>query len=178
MGIQRTRSRSQFTHRRMQKITLTTILCVAALMPLGVSAKETIGGYPLEYDQTLSADTDGNGTPDRTSYYLGNRLVWSAYDEDEDGAADLWLRYRNGDMVDLELTDQNGDGKPEKIAEFDTAEKREVIFDSEAAPASGGSSPLLGALVILGLAAVLWQNRDRAKELLGGFAKKRGADAE
>lgn len=152
--------------------------CAAALSPFGVSAKETIGGYPLEYDQALPADTNGNGTPDRTSYYLGDRLVWSAYDEDEDGEADLWLRYRNGDMVDLELTDTNGDGEPEKIAEFDLGEKREVIYDSEADLASSGGSPLLGTLVLLGLAAVAWQNRMKAKELFVRLSRRAGREAK
>ena len=122
------------------KTQLKAFLLVLLLLPSGVFAKEMIGDYLLEYDQKIEADTDGNGKNDRTSYYLGERLVWSSYDEDENGEPDFWLRYKNGDTVDLEIYDPDGDGEPEKIAEFDYQGKREVIYDSEAEFA--GNSPL------------------------------------
>ena len=138
------------------------LIGAAAFAPADTFAKETIGGYVVEFDHKLEADTDGNGTNDRTSYYLGDRLMWSAYDEDGNGEADLWLRYRNGDTVDLEITDKNGDREADTIAEYNTQEKREVIFDAgQAESSSWTNSVILGFIVGIGA----WQAWNRKEEL-------------
>lgn len=143
-------------------------LLVLLMLPSGVFAKEMIGDYLLEYDQKIEADTDGNGKNDRTSYYQGERLVWSAYDEDENGEPELWLRYKNGDIVDLELYDPDGDGEPDKIAEFDYQGKREVIYDSEAEFAGSSSLSFLVYIYIgVGLAiAVFFGKRYLVRKFL------------
>lgn len=144
------------------KILLATVIIAA---PFGAYSKDlTIGDYAMTFDQTFEADTDGNGTNDRTSYYQGDTLMWAAYDEDENGKADLWLRYKNGDSVDLELYDRDGDGEPDKIVEVDSQEKTEVIYDAAAKGASSPSSfaALIIALVLGGAAAgwYFWREKN------------------
>lgn len=145
----------------MRKINITILLAVIAFLPLAGYAKEMIGDYVLEYDEKIEADTNNDGKNDRTTYYLGNRLVWSAYDEDGNGKPDLWLRYKNGDTVDLELHDPDGNGEPDKIAEFDYQGKREVIYDSEEEFAKNsyfGMYTVLMLIAIIGIAIYFGRN--------------------
>lgn len=129
-----------------------SIIAIAVLCgPLISFAKESVAGYPLEFDQKLEADTNGNGVNDRTSYYIGDRITWTVYDEDENGKPDVWLRYANGDTLDLELYDRDGDGEPETITEFDGQENAEVIYDADV---PGGTSSswlwwLIGVVVLI-----------------------------
>ena len=132
------------------------LFLIIAVIPAVVFAKETIGDYVIEFDQKLESDTNDDGKNDLTSYYLGDRLVWSASDNDRDGKLDLWLRYRNGDAVDLELYDTDSDGNPDKIAEFDYQGKREVVYDSSAKFPSESSftSSIIWLLALAGIGYV------------------------
>jgi len=113
-----------------------------------------VGGYVVEYDKKLDADTNTNGKNDRASYYLKDQLVFAAYDENEDGKSDLWFRYKNGETADVELADANADGKPDTITELDPQEKAEVVFDARAKQrsSSGGLYAVLGIAIIVGAA--------------------------
>ena len=106
------------------------ILLLLLALPWGVFAKEAIGNYVLEFDEKIQADADGNGKNDRMSYYKSGILAWSVFDNNENGEPDLWLRYKNGDTVDLEISDADENGKPDTIAEFDYQGKRELIYDA------------------------------------------------
>lgn len=146
---------------------LAFIAAVTLLSPLSAGAKGLeIGSYSIEYDEAVEADTNGNGTNDRVSYYQNGVLQWAAYDEDEDGEPDLWFRYKGGDVVDLELRDRDGDGEPDRIAEIDYQEKADVVYDSEIAkelPSEGSFSPwLIGALIL----AALFFGRKFIKKIL------------
>lgn len=139
----------------------TTIVGLALLCaPIFTFAKEgvlEIGEYTIEYDQTHEADTNDNGKNDRTSYYFKEQLVFTAYDENEDGKQDLWFRFTNGDTVDLELADTDGDGDPNTIAEVNAQEKADVIYDTEA---SGGI--MFGLVFFIGmgiLGLAFWQRK-------------------
>ena len=143
----------------------TTIIGIALLfLPVFVFAKEgmlEVGDYTIEYDQALETDTNNNGTNDRVSYYLKEQLVFTAYDENEDGKQDLWFRFTNGDTVDLELADKNADGKPDIVTEVSAQEKAEVIYDTKA-----GGGILFGLVFFIGmgmLALVFWQRKLFAK---------------
>lgn len=114
------------------------IVAVAiACLPVFVFAQSTpqtlkVGDYTIEYDQKLEGDTNNNGKNDRASYYRNEKLVFTAYDENEDGKQDLWFRFKNGETVDLELADTDGNGKPDIITEVDVQERAEVIYDAKA----------------------------------------------
>lgn len=81
-----------------------------------------VGKYVIQYDQSYNDDIDGNGSQECTSYYLDGNLVFSAWDTDENGIPDLWFRYDGEEYLDLELADNNGDGKPDEIALVDRDE--------------------------------------------------------
>lgn len=145
----------------------TTIIATAILfLPVFVFAKAgvlEVGDYAIEYDSIIEADTNGNGKNDRASYYLNEQLVFTAYDENEDGSQDLWFRFKNGDAVDLELADSNGDGNPDVITEVDAQEKAEVIYDAET---DGGI--VFGAVffIMMGvLAFAYWQRKFIARKI-------------
>lgn len=147
------------------------IILSAAVLPYAVSAKEMIGDYVLEYDLKTVADTNGDGTDDRTSYYKGDALIWSAYDENGDGKPDLWMRYKNGDTIDLELFDPDGDGEPDKITEFNAQEKAEVVYDNGAEFAGGGSA-VNYVLIALVLAAAWFYRKYFILQIGKVFASK------
>ena len=131
-------------------ILLVAIIMATLWLSAVANGKISVGGYPIEYDSTLESDTNGNGKNDRTSYYLNGVLTFTAYDENEDGKPDLWLRFKNGDTIDLELADKNGDGEPDLITEITPQEKAEVIYDSGA---RGESTSVISTLLVLAIIA-------------------------
>ena len=124
--------------KNINKFLLSIFLLLVLFPAVHASAKLAVGDYTFEFDEKFEADTDGDGKTDRISYYQGGTLVLAAYDQNKDGKSDLWLRYKNGDTVDLELEDTNGDGSPDYIAEVAPNEKAEVIFNSNIAGGSAG----------------------------------------
>lgn len=139
---------------------------VIACLPFFTSAKQSVvevGDYATEYDQTFEADTNGNGKNDRTSYYMNGQLVFTAYDENEDGRQDLWFRFKNGDTADLELADADADGDPDMITEVDAEEKAEVIYNADA---EGGIMFGLIFFIAMGaLALAFWQRKFIARKI-------------
>lgn len=99
------------------------------LAPIVYAETLEVGGIAITYDQSFETDFDGNGTSDRTSYYAGDTLVFTAFDLDENGKPELWLRYKGGDTVDLELADTTGDGEPDSEVTVFPNEKVEVVYD-------------------------------------------------
>ncbi|MEK7493646.1 MAG: hypothetical protein AAB630_00665 [Patescibacteria group bacterium] len=147
-------------------IVAVAIACLPAFV-FAQSAVQTlkVGDYTIEYDKTLEADTNSNGKNDRTSYYLKDQLVFTAYDENEDGKQDLWFRFKNGDAVDLELADKNADGKPDMITEVDAQEKAEVIYDADADGGSSFKTFFFIAIAIVATAAVYFGRTFLIKQL-------------
>lgn len=80
--------------------------------------KIKIGGHKIIYDQIIYGDSNYDGINDRTSYYLNDELVFTAYDTNEDGFPDMWFTYTNGTYVDTAMRDQTGDNKPENIVTY------------------------------------------------------------
>ena len=81
---------------------------------LAQSGDEIIGD--LTYTETY------NDIENATSYYDGESLVMTAYDQDENGKADVWVLYREDLTVERELYDTDGDGEVDIISEFDKEE--------------------------------------------------------
>lgn len=75
-----------------------------------MSAHVTIGAEPLAYQEAFAKDRDGDGVADRVSYYDGERLVASAFDDDGDGRFDLWIAYDAELHVTREAVDRDHDG--------------------------------------------------------------------
>lgn len=130
------------------------LLLAAILQPTPAAyAASTVevGKYQIEYDQYYKDDTDDNGSLDCTSYYLGDKLVFTAWDTDENGVPDLWFRYDGEEYLDLELADDNGDGKPDEIAMVDRDENVNYLEAS-----SFDIWELLGssAIAIIGVIAI------------------------
>lgn len=152
------------------------IACMPALAFAQSAAQTlTVGDYAIEYDQKLEADTNNNGKNDRTSYYRNEQLVFTAYDENEDGKQDLWFRFKNGDAVDLELADTDGNGKPDIITEVDAQEKAEVIYNAKA---GGGSSFKTFFFIVIAIVLVVaaYFGREFFMKQLSAF-KGRGSTA-
>lgn len=149
----------------MQNIVIKLLITVTVIaLPFGAYAKEFgVGDYPIIFDQKLEADTSGNGVNDRTSYYQGDLLVWTAYDEDENGEWETWFRYKGGDSVDLELYDRDGNGTPDRIVEVDAQEKPEVIYDAafEGGTFSSATTTVIVILVLGGAGAgwYVWRKK-------------------
>jgi len=87
-----------------------------------------LGKYRIVYDEVFEDDTDGDGINDRTSYYKQGTLVLTAWDTDRDGKDDLWFRFDSEEYLDLEVSDLNGDGRPD---EFVHINRNEIITKVE-----------------------------------------------
>lgn len=72
--------------------------------------------YSVEYTEEFK-------TKDNiTNYYLGERMVLSAIDSNNDSKTDIWLRYNEEGQLDLELIDVDFDDEVDIINEFDSEE--------------------------------------------------------
>ena len=116
--------------RSIMSISIALLVVFLSVSP-SLAAKLTVGEYVFEFDEKVKADTDANGTDDRTTYYQKGQMVLSVYDENENGRPDVWIRYANGDTADLELADKNGDGNPDMIVEINAQGKADVLLDTD-----------------------------------------------
>lgn len=95
------------------------LLPVFALAQNSALQELKIGNIKVSYDEVVEADTDENGVNDRSSFYRENKLVFTAYDRDEDGENDLWLQYDDELYLTKALTDRGADGTPDEALHFD-----------------------------------------------------------
>lgn len=140
--------------------------------------KARIGGYTVEYDQAVEGDSDYDGVDDRTSYYLDDVLVFSAYDTDGDGEKDMWFTYTNGTYKEAAMRDADGNGRPDDILTYD--EEGVVVSEKHKSSIPGGWGTIVGALVLAGLIVALviavrgWPKKERSKaKMKARPAKKR-----
>lgn len=125
-----------------------------------------IGDYKVDYD-----------TNDEGEYYLGDKLVLSVYDTDDDGQDDLWIQYDDEFYVVLEAYDTTGDGDPDIFVELDREEvvnnliqpdivmpeveevtnntfndvEKDVKIIDESKEGQGNSKTVFGIIILLGL---------------------------
>ena len=129
------------------------------------SATVSIGGEELTYTEALTKDTNGDGRPDRLSYYDGDRLVAAAYDNDDDGEHDLWILFDEELRPRKEIVDRDRDGRPDVERAVDEEGRagpdRPAVQDRPTSPASPPTPTVAGIEVgelgdpRLGLAGVL-----------------------
>ena len=80
-------------------------------------------GVQVTFDETVTGtEQDPDVTVERTSYYDGELLVFTAYDTDGDGQDDLWFEYDDSRRLVMELQDTDGDGEPDRALRFDQDE--------------------------------------------------------
>lgn len=146
--------KTRYTHRTSSGYALAWTLAILVAMPIVGNAEEVrtleIGDRTISYDRVVEADENENGVNDRTTYYLGEEMVFTAYDENENGKADLWLGWKDGESVELELADQNGDGTPDSAFRVTPEEVSEPVSAKDADGARYD-----GTLFILGLLALV-----------------------
>lgn len=68
-----------------------------------------IGIVRVEYDEIQPSENE----PGATKYTLRGRTVLVAQDENKDGRAEIWFRYDDAGMIDMMITDVDGDGEPD-----------------------------------------------------------------
>ena len=107
-----------------KKIIILIIMLMIAV-PLVSADKIRVGGEKVIYDEVIEGDSDFDGINDRTSYYLEDVLVFSAYDTNSDGEPDMWFTYVNETYPEIAMRDTTGDGKPENVISYN--EKGEII---------------------------------------------------
>lgn len=127
------------------------ILLMLLLLSVTFASAETIkiGGEKVTYDQIMQGDSDFDGINDRTSYYLENILVFSAYDTNGDGKQDMWFTYVEGTYPETAMRDTTGDGRPENIITLD--KEGEIITEKERGK-NQWIYIVIGVIVICGLA--------------------------
>lgn len=76
----------------------------------------TVGSESISYTETY------NDLPNTTSYYNGDELILTEYDEDQNGAPDVWVLYKPNFLVEQEMRDSDGDGKPDIYYDLDQNE--------------------------------------------------------
>lgn len=134
------------------------------LAPTALAETVSVGSYDVEYDQSYEADTDGDGYLDKTSYYKGENLVFTAFDSDADGKKDLWFRYDEEAYLDLELSDADGDSRPDETYEFDREENATAVNPSGAFsgfPMYAATLACVLAAALVGL--IVWRIKTRKR---------------
>ncbi|MCK5061077.1 hypothetical protein KAR28_00840 [Candidatus Parcubacteria bacterium] len=113
----------------MRKINIQYILLVLVLVLLvnPVFAQENnekqiidtiqFGEYTVEYNNREEISQS------HTAYKKGGRIVLSVFDIDENGKDDLWLRYNENFILDLEASDTTGDGQADTFVSLDVEEQ-------------------------------------------------------
>ncbi len=84
----------------------------------GGAEKQTVqfGEYSVEYNNSEEISQE------HTIYKKDGRIVLSVFDTDGDGRDDLWLRYNENFVLDLETSDTTGDGQADTFVSLDTEE--------------------------------------------------------
>jgi hypothetical protein len=74
------------------------------------------GQYLVEYDASEEVSQY------HTAYIKDKQIVLSVFDTDENGSNDLWLRYNQDLVLNLEASDSNNDGEPDTFVSLDSEE--------------------------------------------------------
>ena len=99
----------------------------------------SLGPYQIHYDQSFQNDTDNDGVPDKTSYFIQDTLVLTIWDHNQDGLPDAWFSYDEEEYLMLQAEDLNADGLPDEFLHFNREEeltKRETMEEIETKPES------------------------------------------
>jgi len=75
-----------------------------------------LGEYSIEYD--TSEEVSGG----HVVYKKDEQIVLSVFDTNSNGKDDLWLRYNDDLVLDLEVSDSDGDGEADTFVTLDTDE--------------------------------------------------------
>ena len=75
-----------------------------------------VGDLKVEYDTVLEEDTDWGYMK---SYYLDDELVFTTFDDDNDGKPDSWFGYKDN-INTIAMKDTTGNNKPDYLVEFDS----------------------------------------------------------
>ena len=86
-----------------------------------VLATVQFGEYSVEYDSSQEIDSS------HTVYKKGEQIVLSVFDTDENGKDDLWLRYNENFVLDLEASDTSGDGQADTFVSLDLEEQATIL---------------------------------------------------
>ena len=128
-----------------------------------------IGATKVRFNQVFADDTSGDGNFDRRSYYQDDLLVLSAWDTNLDGSFDLWLRFVEGDYVNLEARDLSGDGRIDELVRVD---ENEVRTDDRLLVEAMRSMGLYALPVLLFLVLLILDKRKNK----GGFSTNMVSD--
>lgn len=146
---------------------LIAILCVSMFVPttalaVGGENSVVVGGFDYVYDEVVVADTDKDGTSDRTSYYTAGKLILTAYDENGDGKNDRWFEWKE-DKVTLEMSATKG-GEPDEFIVVDGNEKALTVETSKGGAGTGGGlMNWIAILAVIGAAAWLYNKKKQLK---------------
>ena len=95
-----------------------------------MSGTIVIGRRSIRYTEAAEKDTNADGKMDRVSYYDGDQLLATAYDDDGDGEHDMWVTFDADLRVDQEVVDRDHDGSADVMRSLDAAGK--VVSEGQA----------------------------------------------
>lgn len=95
-----------------------------------MSGTIVIGRRSIRYTEAAEKDTNADGKMDRVSYYDGDQLLATAYDDDDDGEHDMWVTFDADLRVDQEVVDRDHDGSADVMRSLDAAGK--VVAEGQA----------------------------------------------
>ena len=86
-----------------------------------VASTIQFGEYSVEYNDSEEISQS------HTVYKKDKQIVLSVFDTDENGRDDLWLRYNENFVLDLEASDTTGDGQADTFVSLDVEEQATVL---------------------------------------------------
>ena len=143
------------------------IMSLLLIQTVIVSA-ETLktGGLKINYDTVLEEDTDWGYMK---SYYLDDELVFTTFDDNDDGKPDSWFGYEDN-INTIAMKDTTGNNKPDYLVEFDSdgeitkETKKEQINLSMLIDKIVENKILVGGLILIVLLFLFFKRKKKHKK--------------
>ena len=150
----------------MKKLILITIIMNLLLMQMISADTLKVGDLKVEYDNVLEEDTEWGYMK---SYYLDDELVFTTFDDNDDGKPDSWFGYKDN-VNTIAMKDTTGNNKPDYLVEFDSdgeitkETKKEQINLGMLIDKIIGNKVLVGSLILIVLLFLFFKRKKKHKK--------------
>jgi len=113
-------------------VMLMVVIFNIQISPASFADDVSFMGKTLSYDQIYLRDVDDNGYEELTFYMIGDQLVLSVWDTNENGINDSWFEYGKDDELITEAFDTDEDGIADQYFVIDKqGEGTLIVFEKE-----------------------------------------------
>ena len=124
-----------------------------------------VGDLKVEYDTILEEDTEWGYMK---SYYIDDELVFTTFDDNNDGKPDSWFAYKDN-INTIAMKDTTGNNKPDYLVEFDSdgeitkETKKEQINLDMLIDKIIAHKVLIGSIILIVLLFIFFKRKKKLK---------------